>query len=285
MMTALARELDQGVIDVGGASVRWFAAGATSGPLPPVVLIHGTGGSTEGHFSFVFPMLARTQRVISVDLAPPPGNAELTVDDLERQVAAVVDREAPTGPVSVLGYSLGAVVAASYAAHHADRVQNLVLVAGWITTDTQQLLRQDVQQQLRGGDPVAFKKLSLLLAFGVPFLAKRSFDELATVAPPPSGTPEFLARLASLNRRIDIADEVAAIRAVTLVIGCTHDLMVPRHHSLALFGAIEDARYLELSSGHALVFERPAELHLAVRTFLSQPSRHPAGTVIPAEQP
>ncbi len=185
----------------------------------------------------------------------------------------------------MLGYSLGAVIAASYAAHRPDRVRNLVLVAGWIKTDTQQLLRQDVQQLLRGNDPAGFKKLSLLLAFGVPFLAKRSFEELATVSPPPSGTPEFRAQIADLNRRVDITEEVAAIRAVTLIIGCTHDLMVPRHHSLALFGAIDDARYLEVSSGHALVFERPAELHLAVSSFLSHPTRHPAGSVIAAEQP
>ena len=285
MPTPVSQELEQGTVQVDGATVWYFAAGTANDEVPPVVLIHGTAGSTEGHFSFLFPMLARTQRVVSVDLVGPPGKDELTVADLERQVAAVVDHVVPAGPISMLGYSLGAVIAASYAAHHPDRVENLVLVAGWMKTDTQQLLRQDVQQRLRGKDPVGFKKLSLLLAFGVPFIAKRSFEELAAVSPAPSGTPEFLAQLAALNRRVDISDEAAAIRAVTLIIGCTHDLMVPRHHSLALFGAIDDARYLELSSGHSLVFERPAELHLAVRSFLSDPTRYPAGEVIPALQP
>jgi len=289
MAVPLSQEYEQGTVEVDGTPVAYFVAGKPSDTVPPIVLIHGTGGSTAGHFSFLFPMLARTQQVLSLDLVAPvakrDGSQELTIADLERQVAAVVDHLVPSGQVSVLGYSLGAVIAASYAAHNQERVQNLVLVAGWIKTDTQQLLRQDVQQLLRGGDPAGYKKLSLLLAFGVPFVAKRSFEDLTTVSPPPSGTPEFLAQLAVLNRSVDISEDVANIRAVTLIVGCTHDLMVPRHHSLALFGAIDDARYLELSSGHALVFERPAELHHAVRTFLANPTKQAAGQIIPALQP
>ena len=286
MQPAIAEDLAQGSVQVDGATVRYFVSGTPNPEIPPVVLVHGTGGSTEGHFSFLFPMLARTQQVVSLDMVTRPGSVELMIDDLERQVAAVVDDVLPSGPISVLGYSLGAVIAASFAAHHADRVENLVLVAGWIKTDTQQLIRQDIQQVVRStGDLAAYRKLALLLAFGVPFVAKRSLDELATVSPPPSGTPEFIAQLADLNGRIDITDEVSQIKATTLIVGCTYDMMIPRHHSLALFGAIDDARYLEVSSGHAIVFERPAELHLATRTFLADPTRYAAGEIIPAVEP
>jgi pimeloyl-ACP methyl ester carboxylesterase len=286
MKAAIAEELELGSVRVDGATINFFVSGNPNPLIPPVVLVHGTGGSTEGHFSFLFPMLARSQQVVSFDMVTRPGAVELTIEDLERQVAAVVDTALPAGPISVLGYSLGAVIAASYAAHNADRVKNLILVAGWIRTDTQQKLRQDIQQVVRStGDVAAYRKLSLLLAFGVPFVAKRSLEELANVSPPPSGTPEFIAQLAALNGRIDITDDVADIRATTLIVGCTYDLMVPRHHSLALFGAIEDARYLEVSSGHAIVFERPAELHLAARSFLADPTRYAAGSVIPAVEP
>ncbi len=284
MAEPIAKDLEQGTVDVDGTTVSYFTAGKKDSDLPPVVLIHGTAGSTENHFSFVFPTLARDQRVVSLDLTDIVGKPEITVDDLERQVAAVVNHLVPTGPISVLGYSLGAVVAASYAAHNPDRVKNLILVAGWIKTDTQQLVRQDVQAALRG-DMVAYKKLSLVLAFGVPFVAKRTLDELMTVAPPPAGGPEFIGKLSALNRIVDITDEVSKIKATTLIVGCTYDMMVPRHHSLALFGAIDDARYTEMSSGHAIVWERPSELAMAVRTFLANPGLHPAGTVIPEVQP
>jgi pimeloyl-ACP methyl ester carboxylesterase len=290
-MTLPGQDYTEGILQVDGVSIRFFTAGPLEGTLSngvirtPLVLVHGTGGSTAGHFGFLFPLLARIQTVVSIDLAPPHGEGEITVADLERQVAAVVAHAIPSGPISMLGYSLGAVLAASYAAHNPDRVRNLVLVAGWMTTDAQQILRQDVQRALRGGDPRTFAQLGTLLAFGVPFLSKRSPAELASLAPPPTGTPAFLARLAELNGRIDISAEVAMIQATTLVIGCTYDLMVPRHHSLALFGAIDDARYLELAAGHAVVFERPAELHHEVRTFLAEPERHFAGSVLEAAQP
>ena len=74
-------------------------------------------------------------------------------------------------------------------------------------------------------------------------------------------------------------------RATTLVVGCTQDQMVPRTHSLQLFGAIDDARYTEIDSGHAVVFERPAELLRLVDTFLRQPSASAAGSIIPTARP
>jgi pimeloyl-ACP methyl ester carboxylesterase len=284
MAEPIAQDLVTGTVDVDGTSVTYFTAGKKDSKLPPIVLIHGTAGSTENHFSFTFPTLARDQRVVSLDLTDIVGKPEITVADLERQVAGVVNHLVPEGPISVLGYSLGAVVAASYAAHNPDRVKNLILVAGWIKTDTQQLVRQDVQAALRG-DIAAYKKLSLVLAFGVPFVAKRTLDDLLTVAPPPAGGMEFIGKLSDLNRIVDITDEMDKIKATTLIVGCTYDMMVPRHHSLALFGAIDDARYTEMSSGHAIVWERPSELTLAVREFLANPQAHPAGTVIPEVQP
>ncbi len=284
MAEPIAQDLVTGTVDVDGTTVTYFTAGKQDSKLPPVVLIHGTAGSTENHFSFVFPTLARDQRVVSLDLTDIVGKPEITVADLERQVAGVVNHLVPAGPISVLGYSLGSVVAAAYAAHNPDRVQNLVLVAGWIKTDTQQLVRQDVQAALRG-DMAAYKKLSLVLAFGVPFVAKRTLDDLLTIAPPPAGGMEFIGKLSDLNRIVDITDDMGKIKATTLIIGCTYDMMVPRHHSLALFGAIEDSRYTELSSGHAIVWERPSELALAVREFLANPNAYPAGSIIPEVQP
>ncbi|WOF22840.1 alpha/beta hydrolase [Microbacterium betulae] len=285
MPVHLTTEVEEGAVSVDGAEVRYYVSGRPHPTRPPLVLVHGTGGSTATHFAMLFPMVATRQQVVSLDLAEPAGVSALTLEHLERQVGAVVDEALPEGPISLLGYSLGSVVAASYAAHHADRVENLVLVAGWIKTDHQQRLRNDLYQFLRkAGDPDAFRAYSRLFAFGVPFLAKRSPEDMDVVAPP--GRPStFGALQMDLNRTIDISDRVADIAATTLVVGGTHDLMVPRHHSLALFGAIDDARYAEIGSGHSVFVERPAELLSIAENFLSHPRRHPAGTVIPPAQP
>ncbi|WP_072803257.1 alpha/beta fold hydrolase [Rhodococcoides yunnanense] len=285
MPVHLTTSVDEGVVSVDGAEVHYFVSGTPHPTRPPLVLIHGTGGSTATHFAMLFPMIATRQQVISLDFAEPADVNALALEHLENQVSAVVDAVLPSGPIAVLGYSLGAVVAASYAAHHPGRVRSLVLVAGWIKTDNQQILRNDLYRVLRAaGDPEAMKAYSRLFAFAAPYVAKRTPAEMDVVAPP--GKPSnFGALQMELNRIVDISDRVSDIASTTLIVGGTHDLMVPRHHSLALFGAIADARYTEIAAGHSVLVERPAELLSITQTFLAKAHRHPAGAVIAPAQP
>ena len=96
---------------------------------------------------------------------------------------------------------------------------------------------------------------------------------------------EFGDRQMDLNRRIDIVQDIHRIQAPTLVIGCTHDQMVPVRHQKAIFGAIEDSRYVEIPTGHAVVFERPSELCHHVQRFMDDPEEYAAGTVIATPLP
>lgn len=271
-------------IDCAGARVSYHAAGPLNSGRAPVVLIHGTTGSTEGHFGFLFPMLAVHQRVVSIDLAPPAGEGPLSLEALEAQVLAVLDAALPGQAVTLAGYSLGAVLAAFVAARNPARVDNLVLIAGWMKTDSQQLLRNAVWQALRAAGLPEIRDYTAFCAFGAPFLAGKSLADLAPGLAAMQFNPFFDAQMA-LNRRIDITGLVPDIRARTLVIGCSHDQMVPRHHSKALFGAIEDARYSEIAAGHAVVFERAAELLALIDDFSANPGRWPAGSIIPAARP
>lgn len=281
MSVHLTTSVTEGQVTVDGALIRFSVSGTPHPTRPPLVLVHGTGGSTATHFAMLFPMLAARQQVIAFDMAEPQDTDELGLEHLERQLDAVVTATVPTGPIAVLGYSLGAVVAASYAAHCPERVTTLVLVAGWITTDHHQLLRNDLYQALRAsGDAEAMAAYSRLFAFGAPFLAKRSPQDMDKLAP--RGRPsEFGAKQMQLNRDIDISDRVENIQACTLIVAGVNDLMVPRHHSQALFGAIEDSRYTEINAGHSVLVERPAELISMVDTFLNDPHQHAAGEIIP----
>ncbi|GAA1466412.1 alpha/beta fold hydrolase [Microbacterium thalassium] len=264
---------------VAGVAVRYTDnPGPDRGDRLPTVLVHGTGGSTATHFAFIEPMLATRSRVIAIDLSEPEGD-DLELDDLVAQVAAVIEDAVPATAVTVLGYSLGAVVAAAFAARHPSVARQLVLVAGWLRTDAQQRLRNEIWTQLAAVSPQALAEYSTFCAFGSPFLHTRTdaqVAELHRVAEPSS----FLRKQMQLNRDIDITDEATAIASRALVIGLTEDHMVPRHHSQELFGAIEDARYAELPTGHAVVFERPAQLFALIDEFTGHPDRHPAGSVI-----
>ncbi|MEU6578134.1 alpha/beta hydrolase [Streptomyces sp. NPDC046805] len=285
----LAAGVVQGTVAVDGVEVRYFDSSpeyvAGEHDRDPIVLVHGTGGSTKAHYGFAFPLLAARQRVVALDFAQPvPTGGTLTLEHLEAQVAAVIEEVLPGRAVTLVGYSLGAVVAATVAARHSELVRNLVLVAGWMKTDTQQELRNKVWRRLREEGSSALSEYMAFCAFGGPFLAARTFEELAPAfaAFGPNGFGDLQMEL---NRAIDISDLVPAIKATTLVIGCTHDQMVPKRHSKALFGSIPDARYTEIESGHAVVAERPAQLVQVIDQFIEEPSRHAAGAIVPTARP
>jgi pimeloyl-ACP methyl ester carboxylesterase len=229
-------------------------------------------------------MLATSRRVVTVDFTEPTDEA-LTLDQLVDRVSTVVAAELAGTPAVVCGYSLGAVVAARFAARQPQAVRELVLICGWARTDVQQRLRNDVWATLhRAGDPAALAAYSVFCAFSGTYLAARppaEIDTLLTALSVPAGMPAQMA----LNRDIDIADDLEAITAPTLVIGATHDHMAPVPHSKQLWGAIRDARYAEVSAGHAVLTERPAEVLQLITAFLREPGAVPSGGRVDALRP
>ena len=266
-----------GNVEHAGRSIPIYDSG-NDVATPTIVLVHGTSGTARSSFWAVYPILTFTRRVVAFDLQLPEGDAELTLADAVAQLRAVVDHASADGPVALVGYSFGAVVAAAYAAEQPGSIASLALVAGWSKTDRHQLLRNDLWQRLHDSDPDALAPFTLLMAFSSGYIVgrnERDWRELQTGAARP-----YPAQIMRLNREIDIESRLSRIDVPTLVVGCKHDAMVPLHHSRMLFGAIADARYLEIESGHAVVTERPAELAVAVDDFTIDPRAHAAGTII-----
>ncbi|MEV4899826.1 alpha/beta hydrolase [Citricoccus sp. NPDC055426] len=273
-------------LTVDGTAVTYYDSQDTKGRDEMLVLVHGTSGSTRAHFGFLYPILAAKQRVVSVDWAQPEGLAgPLELDHLVRQVTAVVGHVRTGQKVVLLGYSLGAVVTAVVAARHPELVNRLILVSGWIKTDLQQILRNDVYRALRAlPDDSALREYNTFCAFGGPFLAGKTLADMQPGMDAAQFT-DFGDLQMDLNRRIDIRSEAEEIRVPTLITGGTHDQMVPFRHQKDLFGAIADSRLAEIPTGHAVVFERPSELSHHIQVFMDDPSRHPTGTAIPVPAP
>ncbi|MEK9496483.1 alpha/beta hydrolase [Photorhabdus sp. P32] len=279
--------INENVINVDGKDVKFF----TSQPLDPIknnakrnpiVLVHGTGGSTEIHFGYLFQLLASENRIISLDFSQPvKANETLTLEHLEKQVEAVIEAAALGETVTLIGYSLGAVVTASIAAKRPDLVRNLVLIAGWVETDLQLERFLSVWRQLYEIQSPAIADFVMFCAFSSPnhvnMLPDQFFDNVMP--------GEFEALQMDLNGRVNITQIVPTIKATTLIIGCTHDHITPIRHSKALFGAIQDARFIEIECGHAVVYERPSQLMQVIDQFCSHPSFYPAGTIIPSDLP
>jgi pimeloyl-ACP methyl ester carboxylesterase len=96
----------------------------SGGDGPPLVLLHGPGGSATDWVG-VLPALLERHRVIVPDL-PGHGDSEPT-DDLVAWLAGLVAAACSSPPV-IVGNTSGAAVAARFALEHPDAVSRLVLV-------------------------------------------------------------------------------------------------------------------------------------------------------------
>ncbi len=104
-----------------------------AGSGPTLVLLHGAGDQA-GTWSRVAPELARSRRVVLVDLAghgdSAPSSGPLPIETLLSGLGAAMDAEAPAGKVTIGGNSLGAWLAVLWARAHPERVERVVLIDG-----------------------------------------------------------------------------------------------------------------------------------------------------------
>jgi pimeloyl-ACP methyl ester carboxylesterase len=272
-----ARTMPTVQADDHGSTVHY----TTAGRGPGLVFVAGTGLAAQTNFGHLIDAFMGERTVVLPDYAgsgatvEPAG--ELTVEILAAQIAAVVrEVEAAGGPVDLVGYSLGAVVAAAVAAAHPSLIRRLVLVAGWAGPDARHELNIDVWQKLELADHDLFNRFLQLAVFSPDFLSAIGSETLAGLiqSAPPIG--EGMRRHIDVDRRVDIRDLLPKITAPTLVIGLTHDYVVPVGAVRRLHEAISGSEFAEISSGHAVVFERPQELVEAVARFLfTDPSADP----------
>jgi len=101
------------------------------GDGPPVVLLHGPGGS-GAHFMRMVPRLVSSHRVVIPDL---PGHgashvddgASLTAERVMSWLAALIEQTCGGKP-ALVGQLLGGAIAARFAALHGDRIRSLALI-------------------------------------------------------------------------------------------------------------------------------------------------------------
>ncbi|MEW2624313.1 alpha/beta hydrolase [Streptomyces sp. NPDC048106] len=254
-------------VTVDGARIPYRLEG--SGPV--LVLVHGTGAgsvtweSVLGYFTdrhtVVLPDLSGSE-------AAEDDGGELTVELLAAQLAAVLVNLGP-GPVDVLGYSLGAPVAALLAAEHPELVRRLITLSGWCGPADPYVQNGLTVWRTLADNPTAFARYAMLTAFSRPYLNtldREAVEELATGMHPNAN----LFRQIDADLKVDIRAALPRIQVPTLVIGCTLDALVPVENSRELAAAIPHSRYAELESGHVARVEQPAELAKLVEEFLGE---------------
>ena len=258
-------------------SIQFYEAGQRS-QHPTLVLIHGTGGNTDRHFNYIFPMLAVHQPVLSIDLYTPDRD-DLEVHDFSAQVASLIAEQiAPDEEITLVGYSLGAVIAAQTAAELGERISRLILLAGWAKTSSVQQLRNHVWQTLFEERSQALLHFINYCLYSDQYLSLRNAQQVLDLASFVQPSKDA-AKQRILNSRVDITALLAQISAQTLVVACTQDRMIPSAQAKLLFAGIANSRYSEIQSGHALYIEAPAEVVRLINLF-NQDAVHDQGNSI-----
>jgi len=104
-----------------------------SGSGPSLVLLHGIASSSVT-FDNLIPLVVDRYRVIAIDLlgfgeSPSPPEATFTLSEHVEAIHATLKSLKLAGPMILVGHSLGALIAARYAASYSSRVSQLVIIA------------------------------------------------------------------------------------------------------------------------------------------------------------
>ncbi|MFD4376031.1 alpha/beta fold hydrolase [Streptomyces sp. NPDC058486] len=231
-----------------------------------LLLIHGAGGTVDGHFGWLRRRLGDRFPTVRGEL---PARDGLGVDAVVDGYVAAADA-AGLGTFAVCGYSLGAPLAVRLAARHPERVAALVLTAPFAYADHRIRLGLAVWRGLyESGRHRLLAEHLALTGLGGTFLDATDPGRLRAMlmlAPaPPAGTPAHL----ELAERIDVREELGRLAVPALVVVTAEDPLVSPARQRALAAAVPGAATAELATGHLPFWEDPEGWGDAVEKFLT----------------
>ncbi|WP_217913392.1 alpha/beta fold hydrolase [Miltoncostaea marina] len=233
---------------MAGHLVRYRVAGAG----PPVVLVHGLGG-TARWWAATEAALARAHRVIVPDLPGfgySVGGRPFALADAPEVLGGLVDRVAG-GRAGLVGHSFGALVSLAVAAERPRAVERLALIGCPVRTASPALLGNALPalRTVLELPPAA----ALMVAWDI---ATRSPAALLRAA------GEILARAGDPG--LEVAPPVP-----TLVVWGARDALVPIGGAGWVARALPGARVRVIAgAGHVPMLDRPDELNRELLDFL-----------------
>jgi pimeloyl-ACP methyl ester carboxylesterase len=252
--------------DVGGLTLTVRTLGAEGQPL---VLLHGLGVS-GAVWQGAGRLLAPTVRLIAPDLRGHGESDKPSAGYLPRDyvgdIAALLAHE-PSRPLSVLGHSLGAVVAALLAAERPELVSKLILVDPPFDPERS---REPIQQveRLRHGDPGVLERELMRREPGMGELYAKALADLYRSA----ADGAFQAVLRGDVGFPSIVALLGGVKSETLVIAADPalDAALGAEAAQRVADAIPHGTVLTIpGAGHAVHASKPREFAAAVLAFLA----------------
>jgi pimeloyl-ACP methyl ester carboxylesterase len=277
-------------VPVGDARIHVRDTGG--GDLPTVVALHGIGRTLQD-WAPQHDRLGADRRMISIDL-PGFGFSDrlpgpVTLPSLADGVLATLDALDETGPVHVLGNSLGGAVALQVLAGQPDRVRTLTLVnsAGFgreVTIALRLLAVPGLGKQLLRPSRGGTRRAELSLFADPAFATAERIDHAMAVAQRPGTAATFLEAARALGTfrgvgaawREQLLREVAAHPRPTLVLWGDRDRVLPAHHLRAARALLPHAQtHVFGDVGHMPQIERADDVARLVGAFLARHDPQP----------
>ncbi len=244
-------------------SAFYYTVAGRATRCPPVVLLHGAGGSRLD-----WPAALRRMpgaQVWTLDLpghGRSPGAGRTTVADYARDVQAFLDA-AQIARAVVVGHSMGGAIAQQLALDYPERVAGLVLIVTGSRLPVEPSLPERVL-----ATPAAAIRWIVERAWhpATPAAQLALACERLGQTSPAVLSGDFLACQA-----FDVRGREHQIGVPVLVIGAAGDRMVFPDFSLTLAERIPHAQLLIIEgAGHMVTLERPAEVARAIREWLGE---------------
>ncbi|MGW4330488.1 alpha/beta fold hydrolase [Nocardia sp. NPDC004573] len=214
------------------------------------------------------------------------------LEQLGRDLRDVLDAVAPTGPVVLVGHSMGGMTVLTYAARHpheiGTRIVGVALLAtaasGLADTGIGQLLRNPVvsafQAAVRRAPSLMHHAKLLACTLFAPLIRAAEFGDrkvsprvLALTNAMRNETP--IVTMASFLNDFMVYDRTDALKVLsqipTLVLCGCGDLMTPPSHSVAMAAAVEYSDLVMIEgAGHSVILEQPDQVADAIDRLMTR---------------
>lgn len=240
---------------------------------PALLLINPLGATTEFWDPLLDALVAHNW-VIRFDLrghGRSTGRVEpYSIGDIAGDALAVLDAlEIPRS--HVMGASMGALVAATLAAEHPDRLDRLVLASTGLELGPVYWWEETIRRIEEGGLSNIVDHLEVVLFSDA--WREAVPDRLARAREMLLATPQD-AYLAGANATADceLATLAPTIRAATLLVVGEDDPVLRHHPATGLLDAIPDSESVSVSGArHGVLLEQPVLLGEVIAEFLTDP--------------
>ncbi len=254
----------------GGGALRLLEGGAG----PPLVLLHGRGNAAST-WAPLLAALGGTHRVLAVDLpgfgcsSVPQGPLRTAEDGVRffvEPVEAVLEALAP-GPMTVVGHSLGGLVALELALRGRVPVERLVLVDAMglgpeMARDARLYFRLGPERIARVLGPRLFGRIAPLPE-DTPLnrkLAALDYELMRVPGGRPEATRAFNALVPFTGGVFHRFERLGEVKQPTVLLWGEQDTVLPVSLAEAARGALSQAQVVRLSAGHSPQLEKSTDV-------------------------